>query len=434
MAPKLRHIRSATLNDRPDPSLLLEGQLAINYPKDSPGLFFKENSGGLVKIGPVHVGPTAPNQGAVGAPGNSVGESWLDTSDPAALAFKIWDGVQWSSAAGAVGPQGPQGEPGPVGPAGADSTVPGPQGPAGADSTVPGPQGLQGEVGPQGPPGADSTVPGPQGPPGADSTVPGPQGPQGEPGPQGLPGADSTVPGPQGPAGADSTVPGPQGPQGEIGPQGPAGADSTVPGPQGPAGADSTVPGPQGPQGLPGADSTVPGPMGPQGPAGADSTVPGPQGPPGADSIVPGPQGPQGLQGPPGPTAVSADAGNTSTLGTDGLIYTPASGYTLPARLGPYAQAITDWNQAIDSGWYMGESCANAPTTGWALGTVISHNPIWTTQTVHMFTGDWSGNTETYRRDQNNGSWSAWYQILGSVQELDARYLGGNSNLDEGTF
>ena len=32
--------------------------------------------------------------------------------------------------------------------------------------------------------------------------------------------------------------------------------------------------------------------------------------------------GAAGPQGPAGPTAVSVDAGNTSTLGTDGLIYT----------------------------------------------------------------------------------------------------------------
>jgi len=71
-------------------------------------------------------------------------------------------------------------------------------------------------------------------------------------------------------------------------------------GPQGPPGADSTVPGPQGP-------------AGPAGPAGADSTVPGPQGPAGA-------AGAAGAQGPAGPSAVSADAGQILTLGTDSLI------------------------------------------------------------------------------------------------------------------
>ena len=36
--------------------------------------------------------------------------------------------------------------------------------------------------------------------------------------------------------------------------------------------------------------------------------------------------GPQGIQGPAGPSAVSTDAGNTATLGTDDLIYVPAAG------------------------------------------------------------------------------------------------------------
>jgi hypothetical protein len=59
----------------------------------------------------------------------------------------------------------------------------------------------------------------------------------------------------------------------------------------------------------------------------------GPPGPPGAASTIPGPAGPKGdtgdtgpastVPGPPGPTAVSTDANNTATLGTDLLIYVP---------------------------------------------------------------------------------------------------------------
>jgi hypothetical protein len=43
----------------------------------------------------------------------------------------------------------------------------------------------------------------------------------------------------------------------------------------------------------------------------------------GTDLGVTGPVGPQGETGPAGPTAVSGDIGNKSTLGNDGLIYTP---------------------------------------------------------------------------------------------------------------
>ena len=91
------------------------------------------------------------------------------------------------------------------------------------------------------------------------------------------------------------------------------------------------------------------GPAGPQGAQGPQGE-PGPQGPEGDsayqvavnDGFVgteaewlaslegdPGPQGATGspgAPGDPGPSAVSTDAGNTATLGTDDLIYVPAAG------------------------------------------------------------------------------------------------------------
>ena len=64
----------------------------------------------------------------------------------------------------------------------------------------------------------------------------------------------------------------------------------------------------QGPQGVPGVQG-----------------IPGADGAPGKDSTVPGPKGD------PGPSAVSKDAGNVSVIGSDNLIYTPASSsYVLP--------------------------------------------------------------------------------------------------------
>ncbi len=51
---------------------------------------------------------------------------------------------------------------------------------------------------------------------------------------------------------------------------------------------------------------------------------PGPEGPE-------GPMGATGPEGPEGPTAVSADAGSASTLGSDGLVFTPSAAAQLPA-------------------------------------------------------------------------------------------------------
>jgi hypothetical protein len=108
---------------------------------------------------------------------------------------------------------------------------------------------------------------------------------------------------------------GPAGPAGQAGPQG-------VPGPTGATG-DTGPAGPAGPQGLQG----VVGPQGLQGPPGT-AGIQGPVGAPGTTGAQgvqgpPGAQGPQGQQGIPGPVAVSADAGNTATLGSDSKIFVP---------------------------------------------------------------------------------------------------------------
>jgi hypothetical protein len=93
----LQHLRSSTANKRPTPGAMSEGQIALNTEAASPGLFFKNSSGALVKVGPVHVGATAPNVSPAGQSGNSTGEMWLDTSTtPNQL--KTWNGSAFVSA------------------------------------------------------------------------------------------------------------------------------------------------------------------------------------------------------------------------------------------------------------------------------------------------------------------------------------------------
>jgi hypothetical protein len=101
MAGVLQHLRSSTLNKRPNPASMVDGQVAINYASGSPGMFFKDSNGALVKVGPVHVGSGAPNAvpASGGTAGNSLGEQWLDTSG-GTYVFKIWDGSAWRSEAG----------------------------------------------------------------------------------------------------------------------------------------------------------------------------------------------------------------------------------------------------------------------------------------------------------------------------------------------
>jgi hypothetical protein len=92
----LQHLRASTANKRPTPAAMANGQLAMNTNLASPGLFFKDSNGDLVKTGPVHVGTTAPNAtpASGGQAGNSKGELWLDTTG-SDYTLKTWDGSAW---------------------------------------------------------------------------------------------------------------------------------------------------------------------------------------------------------------------------------------------------------------------------------------------------------------------------------------------------
>lgn len=96
----IRLLRSEINNKRPDPTKLLAGQPAVNINSTEPGLFFSDDTGNaLFKVGPCAVGAVAPNTGGTGAPGNTLGELWLDLNgDPPLFpgpVLKVWDGTQW---------------------------------------------------------------------------------------------------------------------------------------------------------------------------------------------------------------------------------------------------------------------------------------------------------------------------------------------------
>jgi len=99
MAVQILSRRSSVLHDRPFPTRLGSAELAVNNNAGEPGLFFADNtaspSTGLVKIGPISVGTTAPNASAAGFTGNSKGESWLDTTST--HIHKIFDGTNWQT-------------------------------------------------------------------------------------------------------------------------------------------------------------------------------------------------------------------------------------------------------------------------------------------------------------------------------------------------
>jgi len=145
----LQHLRSSTAHKRPIPTVMSAGQIAVNTNEASPGLFFKDSNGDLVKVGPVHIGENAPNSSPasvaatalvtgtvyqiltvgtsdftlVGASANTVGtiftatgtttgtgtvsgqqgvekgEMWLDTTG-GTYVLKVYDGSAWRSESG----------------------------------------------------------------------------------------------------------------------------------------------------------------------------------------------------------------------------------------------------------------------------------------------------------------------------------------------
>jgi hypothetical protein len=94
----IRLLRSSTASKRPIPNVLQSGQPSVNIEGSDPGLYFLNSDGDdIIKIGPCHVGNTAPNSSPVpgGYTGLSRGEMWLDTSPAGPPILKTWDGLQW---------------------------------------------------------------------------------------------------------------------------------------------------------------------------------------------------------------------------------------------------------------------------------------------------------------------------------------------------
>jgi len=96
MATKIQIARTEEPQLRPNAVQLAAGQPVINYNETEPGLYFKLRDGTLCKMGPAHVGPFAPNSSALGWPGNSIGELWLDTTGVTPR-LRVWTGTNWTS-------------------------------------------------------------------------------------------------------------------------------------------------------------------------------------------------------------------------------------------------------------------------------------------------------------------------------------------------
>jgi hypothetical protein len=95
-----QNLRSSAPETRPDPAVLLDGSIALNFAAESPGVYFKAADGSLAKAGTAQVGTEAPNSAPGGFAGNAAGEFWLDLTDPAEPVLKVYDGAAWVEAGG----------------------------------------------------------------------------------------------------------------------------------------------------------------------------------------------------------------------------------------------------------------------------------------------------------------------------------------------
>ena len=91
--------RSATASKRPVGASMAFGELNLNYDAATGGLYYKNSTGAVVKVGPCQVSATAPNSSPSGSAGNSAGEFWYDS---ATSTLKVYDGSTWQEAGGMV--------------------------------------------------------------------------------------------------------------------------------------------------------------------------------------------------------------------------------------------------------------------------------------------------------------------------------------------
>ena len=86
--------RSGNSSDRPNTTTVQAGEVAMSFGGTDPGLYFKDSAGAIRKFGPNHYGTTAPNSAPVGSTGNSIGETWVDSST-ASYYLRVWTGSVW---------------------------------------------------------------------------------------------------------------------------------------------------------------------------------------------------------------------------------------------------------------------------------------------------------------------------------------------------
>jgi len=96
--------RSGNASDRPLTTTVQNRELAINFAASDNGIYFKDSTGDIRKVVGTHYGATAPNSTPAGQTGNSVGETWVDSST-SSYYLQVWNGSSWQKIGAAFADQ-----------------------------------------------------------------------------------------------------------------------------------------------------------------------------------------------------------------------------------------------------------------------------------------------------------------------------------------
>lgn len=137
------------------------------------------------------------------------------------------------------------------------------------------------------------------------------------------------------------------------------------------------------------------------------------------------------------PTELPANGGNADTV--DGKHSSDFAAVEHGKHVPDTCTLITDWNDAVTTGWYMGDNANNAPSNGqwhWYFGHVIAHNENYLIQEVYRFTDSKEvAEVPKFARMRHNGQWGSWTNITVSMSvPANATLVHADSVIDEGTY
>lgn len=103
---------------------------------------------------------------------------------------------------------------------------------------------------------------------------------------------------------------------------------------------------------------------------------------------------------------------------------------------GKYAHSVgvANADSLLENGiFHVASGSTNIPAAGDWIFVVYSQasSGLWVTQFAFSQGSDSSADSAKYKRERNNGTWTAWYRVRENEAELDARFLLKSNNLSD---